>query len=838
MKKSLNRLLFAWRYAIKNFIYNPMRSFLLTIGFLGIFVVVILAFTMHDFFNTYYMNELEEKYQSFDLMMNVGTSGDARFFSIVHMNSDDVLNEMIDDKAVFFEFDVLLETELEDRVYVHVFSSSESDFSKISNMKEDNFQLEDDQMIVTDSFAKLYDLEINDEVSLFAKSSEKIFVIIDVIEDGHLFVENSIFIDKDESISFFLSSLSPSLETLPSILLTNIYNSVYIDINPDYTYDQVLNQIQTISQYEKLDINETIDMKVIEQYVSRNISIFSMMLSVVFVSILFVLQTTLLVYFNEKKGVFSQVNILGGKKQFSLGLVLIEMLLFFTLSFILAIFVTNIILDYGIQYLNANLIYNIRFSSILYALITILILMFMMVFYYFKVFYQVSDIHQIKEQGIEVKFSFKKTFIILVISCLLYILLEIKFIETLLLGYAVVIKIILAVVFMFAATTLLLRALLIYLDKKKSENVLFYHVSMLLSKKAFKHYTSVILIAFLTIMLLVFANGYMKQRASSYENTYQTDFILTHIVNNFDEVYEEISQLENVEHAEKIGLFGNVYVTKYEQAIGQLISMDQTQIKYFFNVEIEQSALDDFIEDPSLKIILPDRYEKLYDLEIGDQIFIYVNPTYGDLSFEISGFFEKQLGDLAFTNMHFVFDDEDVYQTILVNAKGDKTILREQLLDLYSDQMIRIFDVNQRLTDILFEMRRVSVYITFILSLIIGCFIIAMMNHAHLLFLQVKSNYARLFVIGYSKKKMITTLIKEGIILLIIFFITSTIGFIVIAYNFSDLGILFGEYEPIKFSGLPILYGSIIIILVFSVQYAIYIYQVLHIKVSDIIKAY
>ncbi|BCR36624.1 ABC transporter permease family protein [Mariniplasma anaerobium] len=838
MKKSLNRLLFAWRYAIKNFIFNPMRSFLLTVGFLGIFVVVILAFSMNEFFNTYYMNKLEEKYQSFDLMMNVSASGDARFFSISQMNLNEDLNEMIEDKAVFFEFDVLLETQLEDRVYVHVFSSSEEDFSKISNVGDPNFQLEEDEMIITSSFAKLYDLEINDEVSLFAKSSEKSFVIIDIIEDGHLFIENSIFIDKDESISFFLSSLSPSLETLPSILLKNIYNSVYVDINPDYTYEQVLDQIQSISQYENLEINETIDQKTIDQFVSRNISVFSMMLSVVFVSILFVLQTTLLVYFNEKKGVFSQVNILGGKKQFSLGLVVIEMLLFFMISFILAILTTNIILDYGIHYLNGNLVYDIKFLSILYAFITVFVLTGVMVFYYFKSFYQVSDINHLKEQGVEVRFSFKKKFIILASSLIGYLLLEISFINQLLIGYGVVIKIVLAIVFMFALTAILLRLLMLYLDKRKNKNVLFYHFSMLLSKKAFKHYASVILIAFLTIMLLVFANGYMVQRASSYENAYQTDFILTHIVSNYDEVYEEINQLENVEHAERIGLFDSVYVTRYEQTIGQLISINHTQIKYFFNLEIELSALDNFIEDPDLKIILPDRYEKLYDLEIGDQILIYVNPTYEELSFEISGFFEKQLGDLAFTNMHFVYDDEDVYQSILVNASNDKTLLREQLLDLYSDQMIRILDVNQTLTNILFEMRRVTVYITFILSLIIGCFIIAMMNHAHLLFIQVKSNYIRLFVIGYSKKKMIITLIKEGILLLCVFFITSTIGYIAVASNFADLGVLFGEYEPIKFSVTPILYGSIIITLVFGIQYAIYIYQVLHIRVSEVIKAY
>lgn len=838
MKKSLNRLLFAWRYAIKNFIFNPMRSFLLTVGFLGIFVVIILAFSMNDFFNTYYMSKLEEKYQSFDLMMNVSASGNARFFSISQMNLNDDLNEMIEDKAVFFEFDVLLETQLEDRVYVHVFSSSEEDFSKISNTKEPDFQLADDQMIITESFAKLYHLKVEDQVSLFARSSEKSFVVKDIIEDGHLFIENSIFIDKDESIAFFLSSLSPSLDGLPSILLKNIYNTVYIDIKPSYTYDQVLDQIQNMTPYENLEISKTIDQHKVDQYVSRNISVFSMMLSVVFVSILFVLQTTLLVYFNEKKGVFSQVNILGGKKKFSLGLVMIEMLLFFIISFVLAIFATQIILDYGIHYLNVNLVYDLKFLSILYALITVFMLMSMMVFYYFKSFYQVSDMNHLKEQGVEVKFNFKHTLVMLASSFIGYFILKIKFIDQLLMGYGVIIQIIFAIVFMFAITTASLRLLIIYLDKRKSKNVLFYHFSMLLSKKAFKHYTSIILIAFLTVMLLVFANGYMKQRADSYENAYQTDFILTHIVSDFDDVYEQINQLDNVENAQRVGLFDSVYVTDYEQTIGQLISMDQTQIKYFFNLDIEQSVLDDFIEDPDLKIILPDRYQKLYDLKIGDQIYIDVNPTYGEKSFEISGFFEKQLGDLAFTNMHFVFDDEDVYQSILVNAKDDKVLLREELLDLYSDQMIRIFDVNYTLANILLEMRRVTVYITFILSLIIGCFIIAMMNHAHLLFIQVKSNYTRLFVIGYSKKKMIVTLIKEGIILLCIFFMTSTVAFIAIAHNFAELGILFGEYEPIKFSGLPILYGSIIITIVFGIQYAIYIYQVLHIKVSEVIKAY
>lgn len=838
MKKSLNRLLFAWRYALKNFIFNPMRSFLLIVGFLGIFIVIILAFSMNDFFRVYYTNKLEEKYQSFDLVMNISSNGDSRFFSISQMNLNDDIDKMIKDKAVFFEFEVLLETNQSDRVYVHIFSSSKEDFSKISTYTNNEIELADNEMIVTKSFADTYGLKIDDEVSLFARLSEKTFIIKDIVEDGHLFIDNSIFIDKEESLSFFLSSLSPTLDGLPPVLLQNMYNFVYIDINPGYTYDDVSEALQDIAQYEKLSFTETINQNSINQAVSRNISIFSMMLSIVFISILFVLQTTLLVYFNEKKAIFSQIHVLGGKKQFSLSLVMIEMITFFIISFILSIWATNSILHYGINFLSINLVYNVKFSSLIYALFTVLIFTISMIIYYFKVFYQTSDINHLKEEGDEVAFNFKKAAYILLISILLYILLEINYIDQLFGKFSVLPKIILAILFMFIFSKVCLRTIIFVFGKYKEKNLIYYHLSMLVSKKAFKHYTSVMLIAFLTIMLLVFTNGYMKVRSESYQNGYQTDFILTHIVTGFDDIYDEISQLDDVQDVTKIGLYNDILVKEQNQTISQLIAIDQDKISTYFNLEINQDSLSDLDDETKLKILLPDRYNKLFDLQIGDQVSIYVNPIYGEKNFYISGFFEKQLGNLAFTNIHRVLSGENSYQAIILNSNIEKNELRDELLDLFSNQMIRITDVNQSMDKVIYEMERVTVYLTVVLSLIIGCFVIAMINHAHLLFVQVKSNYARLYIIGYSKKKMVLTLIKEGLLTLTIFFVTASIGYVVIASYFSDLAIIFGEYEPIKFTALPIVYGGLIITIVFLAQYGIYIYQVLNIKLSEIIKRY
>ena len=49
-KKVYIDLLFACRYAYKNFIHNPIRSFLLAFGFIGIFTTILIVVTMQNFF--------------------------------------------------------------------------------------------------------------------------------------------------------------------------------------------------------------------------------------------------------------------------------------------------------------------------------------------------------------------------------------------------------------------------------------------------------------------------------------------------------------------------------------------------------------------------------------------------------------------------------------------------------------------------------------------------------------------------------------------------------------------------------------------------------------------
>jgi hypothetical protein len=358
----------------------------------------------------------------------------------------------------------------------------------------------------------------------------------------------------------------------------------------------------------------------------------------------------------------------------------------------------------------------------------------------------------------------------------------------------------------------------------------------MLTKSTFKHYLNLVLIAFLTILLLVFANDYMVQRAEAYQQTYELDFIIGNITSKYDDKYIEIESIYEVEDISKAGLFQEVKIANENQTIKQLISMNSEDIQKFFHTNISDDALRDLNKVTTLYVILPDRYTYLYDYHLGDEIEIYVNGEYKEQTFIIAGFFEKQLGDLAFTNLHHIYDEGDIYNVFLVNASGQKNTLKDILLDAYSQELISIFDVEDEMAPLIFEMRRVTTYITFILAIIIICFLVALMNHSILLYHDLKEIYARMFVLGIDKKMMTKSLIKVFVTIFLVLWLISTIGYVLIAVKMSDLAILFGEYEPIRLSIKPIWLGGILLILTFSINQLFYILKVNQVDAIEVLK--
>lgn len=394
-------------------------------------------------------------------------------------------------------------------------------------------------------------------------------------------------------------------------------------------------------------------------------------------------------------------------------------------------------------------------------------------------------------------------------------------------------------VVLFSLAFTLFSYLSILLSKRKKPLLLTYQIKMILSKKAFYQYTIVLLMSFMSLFLLILANDYMQIRASTYQNEYKLDIVVTNIIREYDQVYDEVNALDSVDHATKAGIYLNIDLVDYNENISELVSIDPTQIETYFNIGINQTSLQSLNNATTLKIILPSRFNYLYNIENGDYVSLKINDTYDNLSFEVIGFFDKQLGNLAFTNLENIPTYEEISNNaIFVNAKTDKELLKNELLDAYSNKMILIIDHEEAVDMLIHEMYRVTTYITYIISVIIFCFILSIINHSSLLLAQMKANYARIHVIGFSNIKMSVLLAKESVIQLFILLFSSLFSYVMIATRLDKIILIFGEYEPIQLTFSSMLYGSLFIFVLFIFIKFIYIYRLNRIDKTSIIKTF
>jgi len=429
--------------------------------------------------------------------------------------------------------------------------------------------------------------------------------------------------------------------------------------------------------------------------------------------------------------------------------------------------------------------------------------------------------------------------VLVLLSCLGYLILNLNIVTERFNADQAITRALLSIILLFALAFLLIEVTSKVSRMKNKPLSFTLHLKILLSKKSFYQYTSVLLVCFLSIFLLVLVNDHMKHRIETYREEYILDFGLTNFVTRYEQTYQEIADMEQVSSISKAGIFTHVTFTEMDKSIPQVVSLDAEAIKEFFNLPIDESSLSLLSRTDVLTILLPTKFQYLYNLQIGDLVTLEVSPEFPSETFEIGGFFEKQVGDLAFINLHLVSTYDAVSNnTLLITANGSALDLRNQLIDTYSKNLVYLIDFQELIRDSANEMKRTTEYMTIILSTIILCFILAIFNHSILLLGQMKSVYARLNVLGYSKKQLNQLIIKESFIMFMILLFSSSISFIMLSNELRELVILSGDYENIHFRGTSLLYGGFIILIVFIYTKWIYLRGVHSIESSTVLKTY
>ena len=799
-----------------------------------------LGLSTRPFITAYFLGSMEERYRDIDFSMGTTLNGNLRYFSITQLNTYDQLDEIIDDYIPFFEIDTLVGVGTTNKIYVKVMASTLEQFKKVSNsVHYASLNLPSDSVIITESMSKTYDLSIGDSVTVYVGDTNHVYQIVDIIIDGGLFQDNTLFMNKNENLSLFLSALNPVLGALPPNILANIYNQVYFEVKDQVLITEAIHQIESISPYDTLSFEESIDLPAINQLINRSVSVFDLIIVFVFLAIILVMQTTFMLYFDEKKRTFAVIELLGGRKKFSYSIILIEVLFFILISAPLSLLFSNSVISVGLNFIGSSSAYQLSTSSILVSISLASMIFLFTSLYYFYYFSQKSSIEQSKESGVEKEPRTKLALIILLSSTVAYFMFNLLFIKDWL-GYNTsLFQSVLSFVIMFSLTY----TLIFGISKLSFRGVRFLtftlHLKVLLSKKSFYQYTSVILICFLCINLLVLTNDHMHRRIDAYHEEFTVDFGLTNFITRYDSTYLEITDMPNVETVDKVGLFENVSFSNQEMSIVSVVSLNPSKIKNYFDLPIDDSSLSLLSRTDVLTILLPTKYKYLHNMSVGDQVQLSISPEFPDETFEIGGFFEKQIGDFAFVNLHLLPAYDSIsYNSLLINALGSSEDLKNDLIDTYSKNLVYLIDFQELISTNTNQMQRTTAYMTIILSVLIGCFILAIFNHSILLLGQMQSSYARFSVLGYSKSKMTALLIKESLILYVVIAVSTIVGFILLSNQLVSLVLVFGDYENIHLSSSSLYLGILITFAVYFLTKIIYIHGVRFINTSNVLKSY
>lgn len=835
MKNWFKKAVFSIHIAWRNMRIHPFRTMLLLIGFLGISMTVILAITMSDIFYTYFYGNMTQKYQDIDLKITVDTDSNARFFSTTFL--DDQVDDVVNDIYPFFEYEALVSIAEDDRMYAHIYASSTD---MLAHLSDDTFnesaELADNEIVVTRSYAKNHDLVIGDALTLEASSQTKDFYIVDILEDGKLFSGESMFMDKQASLYFFLSALEPSLAGLPNSLLRNIYNVLYVDIASNTSYDDVVQAFKQVDGYNTLDYIKTIDDVAINQLIQRNTSLLSGLLAFIFVAIILVLLTTLQYFFLDRELQVTTIRILGGRNRFGLSVLGVELFIEQTIAFLIAVILTNMSVKFGMNYLESAWIYQLTTQKILIAS-SMILGVFLMIFAYYSYKNRMNaDMKHMRNVDQQKAFNVTVYIAIAISSLLIYGLLYIPQISVWLGFNANVIRVVLSVIFLLSIAPVMLVGCMQLFKRFKTRVKTYYHLKIMMGKKGYSHFFSVALIVSIVVFLLVFMMQHLNQRIETIQHEYDFDIIVSRVLNDEENVYAEISSLDTVTSVDRADIYDKVEVKDSNLSIDYLMSMDMDHIDTYFNLEGMEVASELLQQTLVPAIILPRSFKDINGYQEQDNITL----TLDNQTYVIAGFFEKQGLGIAFTNLYMI--DSEVSEhanSMLVKASGASDILRDQLLDRYSDRMIIVFDFwRLYLEPFISAMIKVKNFIMGYLSVLMACFMMTLANHQTMLQIEREADDARMLSMGYHVGAIQKETLKEGIISLCIIIVASIMAYLLMVGQIAGMIAAFGAYEYIIFKPISIIIGVGINSVIFSIMWVLRIRRQASIQFSGYAKTY
>ena len=821
----MKSFLFRLRFAIKNIIKFPGRSLVVFFTMTISVALFILVMCMNNVLYQIMYNYAQERYLNVDMTLTYDSNSDARILSSRKIEEE--YQDYYNFSACFFNYYSLVSADGDD-FYSQVFSASVSDLENVIDYDLDT--LFATEAFITQSLADEYSLSVGDTITLYVMGTELNYTIKQIVSDRGLFADNSIFVRKKELIEAFYGPT------------TYIGNIIYFDLKDINNADDLITQLGNDTEYGDFVATTTIDFDKINASTASASAIYIGVGLIILVVIIFVLNSLFPLLFKDFQQQIGVIQILGGNHRFSLSIWVLQFLLFGLLAIPLGVGMAYVLFSQGAE------VVEIATPIVLQSDLVMIAMGLFVVFIGTEVIGRYVQLTHHSAVAISYDRRYrtvKSKRILLVVSAFLLIiqLLVHPFAEQY--NALVTVILILLIIFSFSDVALELiggaakkakksSAFSIYGAKNLHENVTI-HNSMKVAL------ISAIAIA-VTMTTWVFVNTETEKNTAKIIGNY----ILTNIVNYDVDIKNDIAESYALDSIDEAIVYQNTTMhfiyhgNEKRDNVMFFISIPYEKMGLYFDFEYEGDVATKLADTETPYVVLPYTLAKMNNLAIGDQIIMELSREIPTMTFTIAGFIETNFDEIIFSNLYLLDANttSELTNSLFINTIAADDTIKNDLIKEYAARMYYLVELDDMTTDIKEQIMELTDYISIIILAVSCALVVVIINNSLLAFYAMKSDYAKMIILGLSISELRRQLVREILILAIIVMLASGVGAFFIIDNLGAL-MLFGKYYKIIEASVFEVVGRVLVgVVAFVISYGIYLFKIKSINAIEEIRKY
>lgn len=788
--------LFDLKFALKNALSSKLRLFSIIIMLVIVFSFSFLLFGVEKIVLNAQSDKSRDKYNGFDFYVTVNEYSNQRFYSI----KNDIINKIEEYDKLFINVSSFLYTPLyyqgEKSGNINLYTGKTSDFNTLTN---NNFStLNSDEVIISKEFKDKY--RIKDSLTLCFNGSIKTFKVKGESDCG-IFNKDSIFLERS-----FLKDLLDF--DISSYLYQDLVNISFFKVKEGVLIDDVIRQIDN----GKLVIDYCVNQDLISRTSSTYISSLKVIFLFVLAIILIVLNSLFKRIFTTKVEEYLTINSIGGENKYFFKLVAYEIGFYSLIAFIIALGIYGIIsLALGkIIYQNASSSFD--FLAIIcgfFFIFGIISLLICFNYFWFKKLSLQNKENQ-NEQNYFVNFI---TIGLLIVICQIFSY-----------QYQGLFISILIFIFLFLG----IKCLFILINKYYKGNSLFALFNLKNISKNKTYFNSIMIFASCLICIagVCSVREFILKSAKGSSKAYYFDSFIVNIYNYDDDFKNYLSN--NTEYMKEGGYYRLIKIKEYDYTIDVGFAIDSQYFDEFFSFDISKEKLAN-LDTEEKNIILNSSLQTMFNLKTGDQITVNLGEE--EIPVTIAGFADFGISNQCILSKSVISN----INTVLIKNPSDDFY---SSLNDYTSKMFVLYQVDEYIDGFLKSGLEMTYFISALCIFIILLLFIVIINNSLLFYEEMKDAYAKIRILGLSKKELLALQVKENLFIFLIVGILSFLASIILIKNVSYLLIFFKSYYTMPIDILTILIGLGIGLVAYFLSQIVFIKKVCNINLIENVKTF